>query len=53
MLAIIGRVGAGKSSILSALLGDMHIAEGTVKAEGLFSENLYTVFHISKQIKVR
>ncbi|CAG2111667.1 unnamed protein product, partial [Medioppia subpectinata] len=34
LVAVVGRVGAGKSSLLSALLGDMERSEGSVNVSG-------------------
>ncbi|CAG2106287.1 unnamed protein product [Medioppia subpectinata] len=34
LVAVVGRVGAGKSSLLSALLGDMEKSEGSVNVSG-------------------
>lgn len=34
LVAVIGSVGSGKSSILSALLGEMHLSEGFVRVHG-------------------
>lgn len=31
LVAVVGQVGAGKSSLISALLGDMEVIEGQVK----------------------
>ncbi|CDW52939.1 ABC membrane and ABC tran domain containing prote in [Trichuris trichiura] len=36
-VAIIGRVGAGKSSVCSAILGEMHKLEGSVAVQGTIS----------------
>ncbi|XP_040062973.3 ABC transporter C family member 12-like [Ixodes scapularis] len=34
LVGVVGFVGSGKSSLLSAILGDMHLLEGTVKCNG-------------------
>ncbi|XP_023237649.1 multidrug resistance-associated protein 1-like isoform X1 [Centruroides sculpturatus] len=34
LIAVVGRVGAGKSSLVSALLGDMHLITGKVNIKG-------------------
>ncbi|KAG0413194.1 hypothetical protein HPB47_009668 [Ixodes persulcatus] len=34
LVGVVGFVGSGKSSLLSAILGDMHLLEGTVKCTG-------------------
>lgn len=34
LVAVVGMVGSGKSSLLSAILGDMRRCSGTVRVEG-------------------
>ncbi|XP_075450089.1 multidrug resistance-associated protein 1-like isoform X3 [Ascaphus truei] len=34
LVAVVGQVGSGKSSLLSAILGEMHILDGTVQRKG-------------------
>ena len=33
LVAVVGQVGSGKSSLISALLGDMEVREGTVNVK--------------------
>ncbi len=37
LVAVVGRVGAGKSSLLQAILGNMELLEGTAHAAGNFA----------------
>ena len=34
LVAVVGMVGSGKSSLLSAILGDMKLSSGNVRVEG-------------------
>ena len=33
LVAVVGQVGAGKSSLISALLGELEVRDGTVKLD--------------------
>ena len=50
---MVGQVGSGKSSLLSAILGEIHKVSGTVNVEvgikGNFSVLLYSVFCIDTE----
>jgi ABC-type cobalamin/Fe3+-siderophores transport system ATPase subunit len=45
LLAVVGPVGSGKSSLLSAILGEMEIKSGDVRVEG-------SVAYTSQQVRL-
>jgi ABC-type phosphate/phosphonate transport system ATPase subunit len=46
MVAIVGSVGSGKSSLLSSLLAQVHLCEGTVRVKG-------TIAYTAQQVMIR
>lgn len=51
MMAVVGRVGQGKTSLLSALIGDMYRRQGTVRVRGRVTYAAQTAWIINASLK--